>query len=176
MNKFRLSSQSGFTLIEVLVAILILAVGLMGLSAMQLTSLKVNQGAYYRSQASILASDILDRMRANREGFEDGDYDDLDTSDSIPSAQSCISSALGCTSSQLADQDFREWAGYFEDVDSLGNSYLPLIPGATGTVDVDGDNNATVVISWGQQGWGENADGDIVKEQQTQQFQIVVRI
>lgn len=168
--------QEGFTMIEVLVALLILAVGIMGLSAMQLTSLKVNQGAYYRSQASILASDILDRMRANRDGLDAGNYDSLDTSATIPSAQSCISATTGCTASQLASQDFREWAGYFEDVDSVGNAYLPLIPGATGTVAIDSDNNATVTISWGQEGWEDNGSGKIVKKEQTQQFQVVVRI
>lgn len=173
--KTPINRTDGFTLIEVLVAILILAVGLMGLSAMQLTSLKVNQGAYYRSQASILASDILDRMRANRDAFESGEYDSLDTSGSVPSAQGCISST-GCTRTQLASQDFYEWSAYFEDLEGLGNDYQPFIPGAVGTVEVDADNNATVTISWGQEGWGDDGSGKTVKEIQTQQFQVVVRI
>jgi len=56
----------GFTLIEALVALLVLSIGLLGVAALQLTSLKYNQGASQRSQATMLASDIIDRMRANR--------------------------------------------------------------------------------------------------------------
>lgn len=167
---------NGFTLIEVLITILIMAVGLMGLSAMQLTSLKVNQGAYYRSQASVLASDILDRMRANRAGFDSGGYDSLDTEATIPAAQSCISAVSGCSPAQVALQDFREWSAYFVDVDSLGNSYVPFIPGATATVTVDSDNNATVMINWGQEGWEDDGAGTIAKADLTQQFRLIVRI
>ncbi len=166
---YEYTASKGFSLIEVLVAILILAIGLMGITAMQLSSLKVNQGAYYRSQASILASDILDRMRANRDAFLDGDYDDLDTDGANPTAQACISQAAGCSSANIAAQDFFEWSQYF-------NGAFPLIPGASGTVAVDGSNNATVIVSWNQEGWADDGNGKIVKEDQGQQFRVVVRI
>ena len=58
--------QSGATLIEVLVAMVVLAIGLLGLAGLQATSVQSNHSAYYRSQATILASDLADRMRANR--------------------------------------------------------------------------------------------------------------
>lgn len=67
--------QRGATLIEVLVAMLILSVGLLGLAGMQMTALKSNQSAYYRSQATVLAQDIIDRMRANRTEALNGVYD-----------------------------------------------------------------------------------------------------
>ena len=60
------ADQRGATLIEVLVAMLVLSIGLLGLAGMQMTALKSNQSAYYRSQATVLAYDIIDRMRANR--------------------------------------------------------------------------------------------------------------
>lgn len=59
-------NQNGFTLLEVLVTMLIISLGLLGIAGIIANSLKVNQGAYTRSQASLLSNDIIDRMRANR--------------------------------------------------------------------------------------------------------------
>ncbi|MCX7101946.1 MAG: type IV pilus modification protein PilV, partial [Methylobacter sp.] len=63
-----MKQTAGFTLIEVLIAMLVLAVGLLGLAGLQATSLKSNQSAYNRSQATQLAYDLADRMRANVAG------------------------------------------------------------------------------------------------------------
>lgn len=57
--------SSGFSLIEVLVALLVLAIGLLGLAALQAQGLRFNHDAYVRTQATHLAYDIIDRMRAN---------------------------------------------------------------------------------------------------------------
>jgi len=64
----------GMTLIEVLVSLVVVSVGLLGIAALQLTTLKGNQEAYARSQASVLAAEILDRIRANQSGFNAGEY------------------------------------------------------------------------------------------------------
>ncbi|MBN2886612.1 MAG: type IV pilus modification protein PilV, partial [Chromatiaceae bacterium] len=58
--------QRAFTLIEVLVAVLVLSVGLLGLAGLHGVSLKLNRGAALRTQASQLAYEITDAMRANR--------------------------------------------------------------------------------------------------------------
>lgn len=58
--------SSGFSIIEVLVALLVLAIGLLGLAALQAQGLRFNHDAYVRTQATHLAYDIIDRMRANR--------------------------------------------------------------------------------------------------------------
>ena len=68
-------AQSGMTLIEVLVTLVLISVGLLGVAALQLTSLKNTQESYVRSQAALLAADILDRMRSNQTGFNAGNYD-----------------------------------------------------------------------------------------------------
>ena len=57
---------NGFTLLEVLVAMLVLAIGLLGIAAMQVRGLQHNHDAYLRSQISVLASSMVDRMRMNR--------------------------------------------------------------------------------------------------------------
>ena len=59
-------SQRGTTLIETLVALVVLSVGLLGIAALQMTTLRNNRGAHLRSQAQVMAYDIADRMRANR--------------------------------------------------------------------------------------------------------------
>jgi type IV pilus assembly protein PilV len=62
------------TLVEVLVALVVLSVGLLGIAALQMTSLRNNLGAHLRSQATVLAYDITDRMRANRTAANNNAY------------------------------------------------------------------------------------------------------
>ena len=68
------ANQHGFTMVEVLVTLVILAVGLLGLAGLQATSLRNTESAYQRSQAAILAYDMLDRMRANSAGVANGRF------------------------------------------------------------------------------------------------------
>ncbi len=56
----------GFTLLEVLIALVVLSFGLLGLAALQAYSVKANQSAHFRSQATALANMMLDSLRANR--------------------------------------------------------------------------------------------------------------
>lgn len=71
----RAARARGFTLIESLVALLVLSIGLLGIAAMQLASLQANNGAFQRTQATFLAQDMADRMRANRTAAINGEYD-----------------------------------------------------------------------------------------------------
>ena len=66
-SPFKRKNQRGATLVEVLVALLVLSIGLLGVAALQVSALQTNRGAHVRSQASVLAYDIADRMRANRD-------------------------------------------------------------------------------------------------------------
>ncbi|MFT4247692.1 MAG: type IV pilus modification protein PilV [Pseudomonas sp.] len=56
----------GFTLVEVLVAILVLAFGLLGFALLQTMSVRMSQSSNYRTQATNLATELLDQMRSNR--------------------------------------------------------------------------------------------------------------
>ena len=62
------AGMRGATLIEVLVSLLVLSIGLLGVAALLSTSLRHNHSAHLRSQATVLAHDIVDRMRAHRTG------------------------------------------------------------------------------------------------------------
>jgi len=63
--------QCGFSMIEVLVTVLVLSIGLLGISALQLNGLKQNQNALQLTEATFLAYGIVDRMRANQTNAAD---------------------------------------------------------------------------------------------------------
>ena len=67
-------SQGGFSLVEMLVATLVLAFGLIGLAGLQATSLRNNTSAYHRTQVNLFTQDMIDRMRANRAQAVADDY------------------------------------------------------------------------------------------------------
>jgi type IV pilus assembly protein PilV len=97
-----------------MVALLIFSIGLLGLAMLQGTGLKFNTDSYARTQATILAYDLIDRMRANVAGVQAGNY-------CITSATPCTTTAKpgtpeycgdtgGCDSSQkLAVYDLTQW-------------------------------------------------------------------
>ena len=67
MDANKLMNQKGFTLVEVLVALVILSIGLLGVAGMQISGMKGNHNAFLRSQAQQYAYEMLDMMRANRD-------------------------------------------------------------------------------------------------------------
>lgn len=58
--------STGFTLVEILVALIVLSIGMLGIAALYLETLRANRSAMVRTQAVALASDLADRIRANR--------------------------------------------------------------------------------------------------------------
>ena len=140
------AAQRGFTLIEVTVATLVLAIGILGVAAMQLTGTRSNQAALARTQAIYLAQDMLERIRANPRG--PGLYDGVDTQagSSVPADPGCADRRRGCTASQMAGQDVREWAAYFVNVDARAD-YRPRLPNGRGQVSRSG-REFTVTLRW----------------------------
>lgn len=167
MSRRKVKAQGGFSLIEVLVSVLVLMVGILGVAAMQMVSFQTNQAAYARSQAIYLAQDILDRMRANPDGYEDSTvYDNVltTTSSTIPNDPTCVTTAGGCSSLQMAQQDVREWAHNFVDVLST-TDYRPMLPGGVGQLTRDGTTNTfTATVTWNERDWN-NGSRDIQARQ-----------
>lgn len=97
MNPIR--DQSGATLLEVLVAIVVLAIGLLGLAALQMTSLTSGYSAHQRSQATMLAYDISDRMRARPDAALAGAYDNNSTDADRVSWNTAVVEQLGAGAS-----------------------------------------------------------------------------
>lgn len=132
-------------MIEVLLAIVILAIGLLAGSRMQILGLNYTQGATSRSYATMTANDILDRMRLNPDGR--ATYHDFTTAGAIPGDQGC-DAANPCDATQRANQDLRIWASYFPNADGTGPHTL-LPPGATGAIALDAAGVRTAVtVTW----------------------------
>lgn len=74
-QQMKINKQSGSTLIEILITVLVLSVGLLGMATLQFDAVKLNHDAFLRSQAVNLAYDMSDRIRSNRLAAESGDYD-----------------------------------------------------------------------------------------------------
>ncbi|MBN8761285.1 MAG: type IV pilus modification protein PilV [Thiobacillus sp.] len=129
---------SGFTMIEVLVAIVVLSLGLLGLAGLQAASLRNNQTAYYRGIATQQAYDMADRLRANLAGVRAGDYSNLAAG--LPGSNpNCFASA--CTPANMAISDHFQW----------NTMNAALLPGGTGTVRcLDGRAGAGCVASTGR--------------------------
>ncbi len=116
MNKpvsdfYRFCPIQGFTLLEVLVAMIVLAIGLLGLAGLQAVSLTRNNESNFRQQAALLAYDITDRMRANIAGVRDPAAGNNDNSSYHMTSVSPPSSTAicPCTPAQLAAKDLIEW-------------------------------------------------------------------
>ncbi|WP_347331151.1 type IV pilus modification protein PilV [Marinimicrobium locisalis] len=118
-----LKRQEGVGLIEVLVTVMILATSLLAMGALQSRSLAFNHSAYLRSQANVLAYDVLDRIRINRENVDD--YDGLAFDDEAPNGNA------------LAAQDMRAWLA----------QAARLLPGGDGEIECD-NNLCTVRLRW----------------------------
>lgn len=113
--------QYGFTLLEILVAIVVISLGLLGLAGLQAASLINNQTAQHRSIATQQAYDMADRIRANLAGVATGAYDALGAN--TPADPGCI--AGGCTVANMVVTDHSQW--------NTNNGRL--LPNGSGTVD-----------------------------------------
>lgn len=137
-------SQRGIGMIEVLVALLILAIGLLGLASLQTTGLNQTNEARNRSQAVLLAQDMLERMRANRKNLSDYAF--------------AAGSAPDCDTDFAIDDDGAVAAN---DVDEWRNSVSCLLPAGDASVEVD-SNAVTISLSWEDKTSAD--DGEIVME------------
>jgi type IV pilus assembly protein PilV len=123
---------NGFTLLEVLIALVIFSFGLLALAALMAKGLQYNTSALHRSYASTQAYDIADRMRANRLGITAGNYDSIGGAGSDPG---CITT--GCTPAQMAQYDGWAW----------NSTNAALLPSGSGSVTTDG-TTYTITVTW----------------------------
>lgn len=149
--------QAGASLIEVLITALIMAVGLLGLAALQSRSLQYNHAAALRSQANVLASDIIDRMRINQVVALAGGYDTA-----YGQAQS--------TGSTLVAKDLSEWKTL------LANA----LPSGDGAVTCATNTTCTISIRWRERRATEDQNvldsATTAAEQESSQFTYTTRL
>lgn len=116
--------ERGTTLIETLVALLVLSIGLLGIAGMQMTSLQNNRGAHLRSQAQVLSYDIADRMRANRNAALMGGY--------------TIAFGASASGSTVQVIDLNNWK----------QSLAAALPAGDGQIDIVGTNMVRITVRW----------------------------
>ena len=125
-NNHNPAGQRGFTMMEALVAILILSLGLLGLAMLQAQGLKFNTTAYTRTQASMLAYEIIDKMRMS-----------TNPSEYVMTSEP---SATGCNAFSISAECAQEY-WWNTIIDTLGNE-------ANGTIVNPSTNIFTVTINW----------------------------
>ena len=146
MISSRLRRQRGVSIIEALVALVVISVGMLGIAGLYLSSLQASRSAKLRAQAVTLVASIADRVRANRDAAS---AYDTDTYAGAPAVQAC--EAATCSAGDMAQDDLARW------IDEIGDH----LPGATGTVQVTDRNrpqvdNFVIQITWRE----PNADSD----------------
>lgn len=144
-----LKKQQGFSFIEVLIAFLILATGIIGTVAMQAVAKRNSFDATQRAQALAIANDIIDRVRANSSVA--ANYNGTTYGDGVIAAPNprCQTQAADCTPAQIALNDRFEWDQRLLGSDVLfeaGNA--GGISEATGCVNFNANGNLTVTVSW----------------------------
>lgn len=138
------SNQSGFTLLEILISLVILAIGLLGLASLQATGLKNNQSAYHRSQATQLSYDISDRIRSNIAGLST--YIAITPSSAVAKA-GCVAIAGTCAAEDMAQNDLFEW----------NTTLTNILPKGKGTITTD-SSGYTIAITWDDDHDGNDAN------------------
>lgn len=121
-------TQRGSSLLEVMIAVLIMGIGLLGIAAMQTTALRNNQSSLERSQAVIQAYSILEAMRANRQVAVNGGYD---------MALTCAPPA----GASLVNKDQQRWINDMQDNLTLG-------VGACGAISCPANSACTITVQW----------------------------
>jgi len=116
------NSQSGTTLIEVLITVVLVSIGLLGLAGLQLMTVQNSNSSSERFEATTLAHDILERLRANRQPALAGQYN----------------LALGANpaGANLVGEDLDEW-----------RDALAVLPNGDGSIDVTA-GVVTIEVKW----------------------------
>jgi type IV pilus assembly protein PilV len=124
--------QSGATIVEILVAVLILSFGLLGMAALQTRALQGNQSSFQRSQAIMLVNYIMDAMRIDRENARGGNYNINN-----------VCGSAGISGTTLDKNNLREWLE--ASANNLGgNAESPVC----GSVVCNVNYSCTVTIQW----------------------------
>jgi type IV pilus assembly protein PilV len=140
----------GFTLAEVLIALLVMSIGLLGFAALQTLNIRNNHSAYMRTQATLLAYDMIDRMRANVAAANAGNY--LTTYGTAPAGTVNCETA-SCNALNMAVFDRNQWKctlGRWNS-DSVCANTLNIVgrlPNGDGQVTQNSDDIYTVSVRW----------------------------
>ena len=144
-QKYLIKSVSGFTLIEVLIALVILSVGMLGIAGLYVHSMQAGRTSLFRHHAVTLAGDVADRIRANPRAAAAYAL--------AGGNNNCVNGGIDCTPAQMAANDIFLWDQ--QAVDTLPNgtvtvvfdiTVLPPTYQITVAWDEPGENLAYIII------------------------------
>lgn len=138
------AAARGFTLIEVLVALVVMSVGMLGIAALYLEGLRAGRTAIYRTTAVNLAADMADRIRANQQAGN------AYAGTGPGSDESCVNGDADCTPEQLASDDWYSWTRQID-------AQLPEGAGAEIVVAAAATPVYTITLQWPEIGQTEPA-------------------
>ena len=131
----------GFTLLEVLVAVVIVSLGMLGVAALLVTVHKADTSSYIQQQAVQTAYDMLDRMRANLQGTQAGYYNGPPHSAAPPA---CQGTGNTCSPQQMAKFDISQWTASLDELPSGSGTIIAPAPAASS----NGNVYVRVSVSW----------------------------
>jgi len=155
--------ERGVSLIEVLIAVLIFSIGLLGLAGLLVMSTRSNHIAYLRTQATFLANNMAERMSANPTGVWNGDYNN----GSYPVGAGSVSCSLDspCSPTQLATYDQQAWSQQLQtflpnptaSITCSGVTSVSYNPIANLPQRPPYGGNCSMIISWAERNEGDQA-------------------
>lgn len=166
INPQTLQHQRGFNLIEVLITLIVLAVGLLGLATLQNLGLRLGHQSYERTQATLFIYDIIDRMRANPTGVISGNY--LTTLTSTPPTLGANCGSATCDPVAMATYDLNQWLSNITGTATTANPGItrPTLIGGQGEIlrigapaVAGGGSVFDIKIQWLEQRQGRDAAG-----------------
>ncbi len=134
------AAQGGFSMLEVLVSLMLIALAMLGQAGLQANALKMSKGASFRIQAVQLANEISERMEANKTGTIAGQYD-VATAASTASTASTDCATAACNSTALSAYDLAQWTSRV--VSTLPSGTWQLTRTVTGN-----PTTYSIVLTW----------------------------
>ncbi len=136
--------NNGFTLIEVLITLVIMAIGLLGLAGLQINSLRDNLSAEHRGKAAQLAYDMADRMRSNIDRNNMAGLNDY-TNAGLENTSCIAVPIVGCTATEQAGHDVFEWERDIANSLPLGQGDVSVAAGVYSII-VEWDDDRSGVV------------------------------
>jgi type IV pilus assembly protein PilV len=102
------ATQQGFSMLEVLITLVIIAIALLGTAGLQLFAMRMGQSSQFLTQAIFLVSDMAERIESNKNAACDGNY--ALASATVPSIAATDCSAVECDGPTLASWDLSQWS------------------------------------------------------------------